>query len=417
MAVDPSIALSVKPLELQNPLDIAAKGMTLSNLGMQNQEREISLQREKQAQENEMAIQTAYKNNTVHRPDGVIEVNHNGVLSELANSGKGYLAQGEALKFQKAQLDKMSMEHGLAKSVLFEPIENQADLDAKILQAKKLGLKPLESQVGTVFDADPASQFQQALRKTRIGYLTAEEQLAQQNKQIDQAHKERELNIREGEYSNKRAERGDKQDLAMQDKIDKYSKDLKKDLDADATRAGNFGKISEKVQSSERLETLVKAFSDGNLPPAQTEELALGMVSMLAPGGGQSREQVKAVVPHSALGDASKFKNWLFNEPGGANQQKFVQMMADTIAREKETALNQLNNIRASRLPAHARLKSLAPDQYDSLIRSYGIDPSRVDNMGRYKPESGGERKSGMPIMNFNEWDSAQQNSTKVGEK
>jgi hypothetical protein len=165
--------------------------------------------------------------------------------------------------------------------------------------------------------------------------------------------------------------------------VDKLVREMRNDFDADKGRSGNFGQISAKVQSAERLQTLADAFKDGNLPPAQVEEFALGLSNMLAPGGGGSRAQVEALVPHSAVGDAQKLKSWLFNEPLGANQQKFVEMMNHTVQREKETASNQLNAIRASRLPVHETLKNLAPDRYNAMLQSYGLDPKNIKD-GKY---------------------------------
>jgi len=184
------------------------------------------------------------------------------------------------------------------------------------------------------------------------------------------------------------------QQLRNDDKVTKLAKAMKDDLDADKGRSGNFGQISAKVQSAERLEGLVQSFKDGNLPPAQMEELALGLSNMLAPGGGTSRAQVEALVPHTAIGDASKLKNWLFNEPGGSNQQKFVEQMSHTIQREKDIANGQLNQIRSQRLPIHAELKKRSPDMYNALLHSYKMDGSGNEkSMSSQSPNMSDEDK------------------------
>lgn len=203
--------------------------------------------------------------------------------------------------------------------------------------------------------------------------------------------------------------------------VDKLAKDFKNDMDADKGRSGNFGLISGKVQSAERLQTLIDAYKDGNLPPAQMEELALGLSNMLAPGGGGSRAQVEALVPHSIIGDTQKLKSYLFNEPMGANQQKFVNMMKDTVNRERDTARNQLNQIRTSRLPAHKKYQTLDPEGYASQLQGYGVDPTNIKD-GRYTPPMDDEHKQAVDwaMQNPNDPDAQkilQMNGVKVGGK
>jgi len=173
------------------------------------------------------------------------------------------------------------------------------------------------------------------------------------------------------------------QQMRNDDKINKLAKEMKNDMDPDKGRAGNFGTISGKVQNSEYLQGLIGSFKDGNLPPAQMEELALGLSNMLSKGGGTSRAQVEALVPHTIIGDASQFKNWLLNEPGGANQQKFVEMMSHTIQRERDIANNQLNTIRKQRLPIYEKLKKQDPQLYNSILKPYGIDQSEDNSQSK----------------------------------
>lgn len=45
MPLDPSIIMGYKPVEIQNPMDIAAKGMSMKNMAMQNQTAEANLKR------------------------------------------------------------------------------------------------------------------------------------------------------------------------------------------------------------------------------------------------------------------------------------------------------------------------------------------------------------------------------------
>jgi hypothetical protein len=159
-------------------------------------------------------------------------------------------------------------------------------------------------------------------------------------------------------------------------KIDKLAKELKEDMDPDKGRTGNFGLVSGKVLAAERMQTLVDAFPDKNLDPIAMEELALGLANMLSPTSGGSRAQVHALVPQTKGKSVAQIKQWFMDAPYGASQQDFVHRLADTIHREKEMALEQLNRIRSPRLEAHATLKKLSPDTYTKIVSRYGIDPT-----------------------------------------
>lgn len=197
--------------------------------------------------------------------------------------------------------------------------------------------------------------------------------------------------------------RADKKDQKLADQTDKYSKDMKNDLDADRGRAGNFGQISAKVQQADRLKTLVSSYKNGDLPPQQMEELALGMANMLSGSSGAARSQVEALVPHTWWGGKQSAQQWLMNEPTGAGQQKFVEAMAHTIDRERDTANNQLNDIRVSRLTAHEGLRKIAPDQFERNLRSYNIDPTRIKD-GKYQRDDTGGPSQQMAgqVINMN---------------
>lgn len=162
----------------------------------------------------------------------------------------------------------------------------------------------------------------------------------------------------------------------------KFAGDMQKDLDADASRAGNFGQISQKHIMAQAMRTLATT-ADGhiaNLPAQQQEELALGMARMLTGGNVIASERVKALVPKSIIGDVQKVKSWLLNEPEGANQQAFTKLMLTTINREDDLALKQMNDIRIRRLGRHAQLKQRDPETYQDVLNRYGITAEEAAN-------------------------------------
>lgn len=394
MPADASVILGIKPVEITNPLDSAVKALTMKNLMQQNQGNAIKLDQEQRAQSDQQSLRDAFKNNTQASPDGSPIVDRQGVMSDLMKANP-ILAQKQAMEFKSMDLDKLNQQHAAAKSILFgiDP-SNQASLEDAFQKAKQFGLPPLEGVLPKNVN-DPS--FQSSLRSAQIKNLSAEEQLAQQNKQIDQGQKQQEMNLKNKELQ-----------VQLGGKVDEASKALNNDLDPDKSRAGNFGAISAKVQGADRLKTLIGSFKDGNLPAAQTEELALGLANMIAPGNGGSRDQVKALVPASALGDATKTASWLANQPMGANQQAFVKQMEHTVDREKGVAMDQLNQIRAGRLAAHSWLQQVAPDKFNAILQNKGMDPSKVVNgqylsgMGSHPEDDAAVKKANSILSNKN---------------
>lgn len=158
--------------------------------------------------------------------------------------------------------------------------------------------------------------------------------------------------------------------------VDKLSKSLQTDLDPDKSRTGNFGIISNKLITAERLQTLAQ--NTHNLTPQQTEELAIGLAGLLASGnaGVVAESRVKALVPSSAVGNTQALVQWITNNPTGTNQVAFVENMLDTVQREKDLAQKQLKDIQKRRLGSHKRLKDLDPEAYNEILQNYGLEDS-----------------------------------------
>lgn len=184
------------------------------------------------------------------------------------------------------------------------------------------------------------------------------------------------------ELALRRQELGIKNKSADYEKNEKLATALKQDLDPNAARGGNFAMNQKRVDQADRLMGLIKDSSGNisNLDSRQTEELAIGLNSMLSGSGQGSANQVAALVPSTVRGDANKLKEWLTNEPTGSDQQAFVQRMADTVQRERDIAANQVKNVQLARLAAHSGLQQKAPDLYANVIHGYGIDDNDLTN-------------------------------------
>jgi len=129
-------------------------------------------------------------------------------------------------------------------------------------------------------------------------------------------------------------------------------------------------------ERAERLESLAKAFKNGNnLRDAEIEELAIGLNAMLTGGAQGARSQVEALVPKTAIGNVSKLKQFLTNNPEGMNQKKFVDRIAGTIEREKNTMAEQMKRAQFARISAYSDLADVYPQRFNESLLSNNIDP------------------------------------------
>jgi DNA-binding phage protein len=144
-------------------------------------------------------------------------------------------------------------------------------------------------------------------------------------------------------------------------------------LDPSKARAGTFGDSQKVVNRAERLQSLANALP--NLRSSEIEELAIGLNAMLSGSNTGAAEQVKALVPQSAIGNARKLQEWLTNNPTGTDQQAFVERMLGSVAREKATAEAQIKREQLRRTQRYADLEKSNPDAFYNQLEAYGISP------------------------------------------
>jgi hypothetical protein len=352
MGIDPNIILGIRPAQIDSPVDSYAKALQISSLV---RDRKKGMQEDA---DND-ATRQAYKNHTVIGPDGIPKIDHAAVVADIAKSGNPLLAEklDQAAKdHQKAQLEAQLKGAELTGQIMSQ-VTDQPSYDTAIARLKSAGM-PNVDQYPKQYDPN----FTGHIVNTS---LTIKEQQAQKNKEKDQQIEQQKASTMSGERADKRN--------------DKLAESFKKDLDADAGRTGNFGKISNTLINAQKLEGLASQYADGNLDSRQMEELSLGLANMLSGSGGAARSQVEALVPHTWTGKMANVQEWLTSDPTGTGQQKFVKRMLETVSREKEIAAGQLNKIREQRLTAHQGYAKSNPEQFNSQLRSYGMDPGNYD--------------------------------------
>ena len=171
-----------------------------------------------------------------------------------------------------------------------------------------------------------------------------------------------------------------------------------KDLDPSAFRAGAFGVSKQVFDRSERLESLlgaVDSMQKGDADSRQIEELAIGMNSMLSGSNSGAQETIKGLVPKTVYGDSRKLQEWLTNNPTGTGQKEFVKRMRGTIEREAQTAQDQIKRTRYQRLAKWDDVRTKDPERWDSVARSFDVDPGEYDKWvkgGRKPMGAGGDK-------------------------
>jgi flagellar biosynthesis/type III secretory pathway chaperone len=176
--------------------------------------------------------------------------------------------------------------------------------------------------------------------------------------------KDKDLNLNHGDSMNKRFE------------------NFGKTLDpSQASSRSPVGVAAVKFNTAERLETLGKAFADGNqIRDAEMEELAMGVANLLSGTSASARSQVEALVPKTAMGNAMKLKQWLMNEPTGLNQKEFVNRIMGTISREKATAADQIKRAQYTRIAPFKNLQDADPERFNDVLLSSGVDPKEYSD-------------------------------------
>jgi hypothetical protein len=107
MALDPSIILGIKPVDVQDPYKMAATVAALQDAKQTQQERGLQIAAQAQAQKGDAALNSALATATATDPNtGLPTLNRAQVIDSINKAGFGKLGVGLQEGWQKADLDK-----------------------------------------------------------------------------------------------------------------------------------------------------------------------------------------------------------------------------------------------------------------------------------------------------------------------
>ena len=161
------------------------------------------------------------------------------------------------------------------------------------------------------------------------------------------------------------------------------------DLDPSKNVRNPYGVAQLGLSRAERIEGLVSQYKDMNLDRRETEELAIGLNAMLQGSNVSAQQQVQSLVPQSVRGNVQKMSEWLFNEPQGLQQQKFVQRMFNDVKREKQVFQGQVLKFARAKIAKYSDIRKKYPEEWADIVKSFGIDPDKYDEWkkGGFKEE------------------------------
>lgn len=198
MAIDPSIPLQARGVQLDNPLDTVSKLMTVKQLAMQNQASERQMA-------DDRAIRDIFSRNVKIGANGKPELDRNTALSELYRVNPAKAIDYQKM-FQNQDLEQLAATTKAAKEIAWSIYDDQSYQAAR-QRAIQMGLPNAEKI--------PEQYMPGFVKNWQMSLLDGEKQLEQMNKNREFGLKDRELGLKHQEIASKNAEKGAKQTNAM----------------------------------------------------------------------------------------------------------------------------------------------------------------------------------------------------------
>lgn len=163
MPIDPSIPLSVRPVQI-DPVGAYGQAMQLRNLGQRNEENDLDIAAKRRAADDAKVFSDAISQNTVAGADGLPTVDHQAAMAYLAKHGKGALLmryRDEVSKWNEQQWRteearlKTAGELGGYMASQFQGVQNAEDYAAAMKTVRQLPLVQQHPELTAALDAAP----------------------------------------------------------------------------------------------------------------------------------------------------------------------------------------------------------------------------------------------------------------------
>lgn len=402
MALDPSIILAQRPMELPNPLESAAKALTVRSLIQQGESNQLKLNQEKIQAQDQQSMRDAYKANTTVGPDGNPNLNNAGMMKDLTNANPA-MAIKFSLDQKQVQLEQLQRQHAIAKDVIFS-INDQASQDAAIKKAKELGLPPLDQQLPPQYDP-------RAVRMIQMRNLSAEEQIAQQNKEIEQQRQQQSSDAQTlgaqakayeaGLPSGKnwsQGKPGSGFSPAPKMKM-KAMEDYNQANDSSRQRPDAAQALKD-IQAAQKISEAISQAPGGDPNKLNNNQLRLvvGEVSKMATGGAPTEGEMESLTPQNVAQKYGGMLQKLTNRSTPANAGEFVKQFQDYangIAKQGKDRLVTRSTEIADRLRPY-----LGEDQHALVKKQIANEFPDIGKDGHdYPIGSKAKTKSGVPVV------------------
>lgn len=161
MAIDPTIALGIRPLE--SPIDSMGKALSLQNMQTQGKMGQLGLQQAQTQMAQQQALNAAYADPANRNPDG--SINYAGVQNSLAKAGAGSQIPGTVKAGMEAQKAGMDLQESHLK-LMAQHNSNMADHIQGLIADKALTPEKVKSVMDASLQAGDLDQqhYQQALQ-------------------------------------------------------------------------------------------------------------------------------------------------------------------------------------------------------------------------------------------------------------
>lgn len=309
--LDPSIIMGAQPVQMQNPLDMATKALTLRDLSQKSQLQGLQTQQAQQDFNDQQVMRNAYSNNTKIGPDGTPTIDQQGILSDVAKQSPHLVPQiQQKIAEQKSNVLQNQMKQNDMSIQLLQGANDQPSWDSAIQKAQQMGL-PVD-QIPKQFDPQ---QKQMLLGRA----LSTKDYLSNQVANQEVGVKQSELGIKQQDL-----------DLSRMRYNEGKQTEAFKDLMSHAESSRQLPDVKQAYLDRYNAQKVQDLFSgDPNKLSSNMVNLGVSEVAKIAQGGTPTQEEFKNLSPQNAQMIMARTKQYLTSHPEASQQGAFVNVLKD----------------------------------------------------------------------------------------